>query len=457
MLGYKKCLIPFRKGHHPVFCLVMISFAAIIMSCNGRGKKHGTSESESVVIDTLIFDTTGISRSRRAGDVAYLNKKRINNDLILVNDGSVNNRVYLMDKNAEILHEWPLDRKIGKDAYLMPNGNLLTKMMVDSSSINFGGQAGLIQILAPDGTVEWEFTHASDDYITHHDAELLPNGNILTLVWEKMPEEKALQAGSLMGTDIYPEAIIEVDTSRNEIVWEWHAWDHLVQEVDDSRDNYGIVARNPQLINLNYVSDHKGDIMHANGIAYDPERDLIFLTINWYSEVWVIDHSTSRTEAASHSGGNYACGGDLVYRFGNPSAHDHPNGKRLFDFVHSPIFSGDRHDPYGHMLLFSNRTNGRDQSMVYEVDLSGKLILSPDTFNEPKIIWSFTHPDLYGGRISGASRQSNGNTLITEGDYGIWEVTPDKEVVWKYMDKGSFLWRSYPFDRDSESLKLIMP
>ena len=38
--------------------------------------------------------------------------------------------------------------------------------------------------------------------------------------------------------------------------------------------------------------------MHANGIDYDSDKDIIYVSVNAYSEIWVIDHSTTITEAA---------------------------------------------------------------------------------------------------------------------------------------------------------------
>ena len=167
------------------------------------------------------------------------------------------------------------------------------------------------------------------DHIAHHDVEMLPNGNILIMVWERKTAEEAELAGSNLAIDIFPEAIIEVDPSTDEIIWEWHAWDHLIQDFDDLKANFGTIADNPQLINLNYVPDELGDIMHGNGITYDKTNDLIFLSINFYHEVWVIDHSTTTEESATNTGGTYNKGGDLVYRFGNPTAYDNQAGERL--------------------------------------------------------------------------------------------------------------------------------
>jgi hypothetical protein len=53
-------------------------------------------------------------------------------------------------------------------------------------------------------------------------------------------------------------------------------------------------------------------------------------------------------------------------------------------------------------------------------------------------VWSYSAPkkaDFFSSFISGAQRLSNGNTLICSGANGtIFEVTPEKAVVWKYIN-----------------------
>ena len=55
-----------------------------------------------------------------------------------------------------------------------------------------------------------------------------------------------------------------------------------------------------------------------------------------------------------------------------------------------------------------------------------------------EIVWeSQGDPPIsfYSFHISGAERQPNGNTLICEGAPGrIFEVTPNKEIVWEYIN-----------------------
>lgn len=250
-------------------------------------------------------------------------------------------------------------------------------------------------------------------------------------------------------TDIFPEVLIEVNPTTNQIIWEWHSFDHIIQDRFTDLPNYGSVSDNPQLIDINYDIVDNGDIMHANGIDYDAEKDVIYLSVNYYHEIWVIDHSTTTSEAASSIGGNYNKGGDLLYRFGNPQAYKNTQGQRLFNNNHFPnLLEGDEPGA-GNLLVY---VNGTDQSTVLELDMPDTFTLTPNVNNEPNIIWSFTDPELYFGRISGAVRLQNGNTLIAEGDYGFWEVTPAQEVVWKYNGQGIRFWRCYGYLENEESI-----
>lgn len=387
------------------------------------------------------------------GKVQVLNDSGVDDNYILVNNAGTN-RVYLIDKEARLLHEWTLSNNIGNDVFLLPNGKLLACLETDNPLINFGGKGGQLQLINADGTVDWQFVHSSIDSETHHDAELLPNGNILAMVWERHTAEEAYQSGFMIETEIYTETIIEIDPVTNEIVWSWHSWDHLVQDYDNVKNNFGSVSDHPELIDINYVyktqpdAAEKGDIMHANGIAYDEINDVILLSVNFFSEVWIIDHSTTTEEAGKHSGGNYDKGGDLIYRFGNPEAYQNNFGQRLFHNNHFPnILKGENQ---GKLLIFSNG-NDKEQSTVFEMFLPQEYNLQANTNNELKISWSFTDSDLHASRVSGAVPLPNGNILITEGDFGFWEVTRTKEVVWKFSGEG-FFWRGYHYAKNSPEI-----
>jgi len=390
------------------------------------------------------------------GVVEVFNADKVDDNYILVNDAAAN-RVYLMDKEARLLHEWTLTNNIGNDVFLLPNGKLLASLESDDPQIRLGGKGGRLQIVDPVGNVEWDFIYSSLEGETHHDAELLPNGNIIAMVWKRLTTTEAVQAGFMLEDDVFPESIIDINSATDVLVWVCHSWDHLIQDHDATKDNYGVVSGHPELIDINYVpksgtvADVKGDIMHANAIAYDEVNDVILLSANFYSEVWAIDHSTSTEVAAEHSGGNYGRGGDLIYRFGNPQTYENLAGNRLFYNNHFPnLLKG---VDQGKLLIFSNG-NGFDQSTVYELELPTAYELQANANNELKVTWSFTDPELYSPKVSGAVPLPNGNILITEGTFGFWEVTREKEVVWKCNVQG-FLWRAYHYSKDAPEIKLL--
>ncbi len=390
------------------------------------------------------------------GKVQQLNPDKIDDNFILVNDAGAN-RAYIMDKNAQLLHEWEFTNNIGNDVFVLPNGNLLASLESDDPKVKLGGQGGRLQIIHPDNTVSWDFIYSTPEAETHHDAELLPNGNVLAMVWGKRSKEEAVDNGYMMDEDIFVESIIEVDTTTNEIVWQWDSMDDIIQDHDASLPNFGTISEHPERIDLNYIPksetpiEIKGDIMHANGITYDEYNDVILLSVLYYSEVWVIDHSTTSQEAEGSSGGSFGKGGDLIYRFGNPEAYENTFGNRIFQFNHYPnLLKG---EDQGKLLIFSNG-KGIGQSTVFELELPVVYSLGANKNNEPKVVWYFTDPDLYSPKVSGAVKLPNGNILITEGDFGFWEVTREKEVVWKFNAPG-FFWRGYSYDKDSPEIKKL--
>ena len=375
----------------------------------------------------------------------------IENSLVLAIENG-GNTSYLLNKQGQRIYQWYFDTNLGNDLEILPDGRLLGMFKVLNPEIDFGGGGGTIKILSPNSGVEWQYTYHSENFIAHHDAEMLPNGNILFISWERISASEAQQQGANVTNDIFPESLIEVDPSTNQIVWRWNSFDHIIQDVDANKPNFGNINENPNRININYNSDiNNGDIMHANGIDYDETKDVIYLSVNFYSEIWVIDHSTTTTEAASNTGGNYNKGGDLLYRFGNPEAYDNI-GNRLFYNNHFPNLIEKDVPGKDNMLVFVNKDNGLEQSAVYELDLPDTFNLLPNNNNEPQIIWQFTDPNMYSRIISGAVRLKNGNTLICDGGYGLWEITSDGEIAWKYNSLNTKLWRAYNYSFDDSAI-----
>jgi hypothetical protein len=228
-------------------------------------------------------------------------------------------------------------------------------------------------------------------------------------------------------------------------VWEWHAWDHLVQDYDASKANYGVVGDHPELIDVNYAASGQTDWMHTNSIDYNGEFDQILLSIHNFNEIWVLDHSTTTQEAAGHTGGNSGKGGDLLYRWGNPAAYRRgTTNDRKLSGQHDATWIDEGCPGEGNILVFNNginRPSGSHYSSVDEitppVNENGEYYLVQGaSFGPTAQTWIYTaNPptSFYVSHISGAWRLPSGNTLITNGETGkVFEVTPELTTVWQY-------------------------
>ncbi len=310
------------------------------------------------------------------------------------------NTTYLIDNDGEVTHTWESNYPTGSAAYLLENGNLLRCASLGpdaSAAFEKGGAGGRVEEIAPDGTVVWEFEYAGDRHLLHHDIKPMPNGNVLMIAWEKKTAGEALAAGcdpSLLKDDeLWPDHIIEVEpdgSGGGNIVWEWHVWDHLVQDYDPARANYGAIESHPELINLNYSAIHGGaDMTHMNSVDYNQELDQVLLSVPRFCEVWVIDHSTTTKEAACGKGGDSGKGGDLLYRWGNPKTYRAGSEQELYS-QHDAQWIDDGNQGAGNILLFNNG-NGRpdgEYSTVDEiappVDGDGNYSLAPGSAYAPE-------------------------------------------------------------------------
>jgi hypothetical protein len=315
-----------------------------------------------------------------------------------------------------------------------------------------GGTGGRIQLIDWDGTVLWDYRYLDDDHHQHHDIELMPNGNVLLIAWERKSQAEAIAAGrQSIGGEMWPTEIVEIEpdgATGGNIVWEWHLWDHLIQDVDSTKSNYGKVSEHPELMDINYGYPHGtgGDWIHVNYIDYNETLDQIAFSSYYTSEIYVIDHSTNAEEAAGHIGGNSGTGGDFLYRWGNPQVYGRgdPSDQHLYA-VHSVKWIAPGLPGEGNILLFNNGNrpdSSNDYSSVEEiippVDGYGYYTATDSAFGPTEPCWVYSDSGtFYSSFISGASRLPNGNTLICEGARGyLFEVTASGTNVWDYYCGG---------------------
>lgn len=165
---------------------------------------------------------------------------------------------YLINLDGEVVHKWTGELNV-INTYLKENGNIV-RLEVDKDFPTFaaGGQAGRIREYSWDGELVWDFELADEDELLHHDIELMSNGNILAISYEAKSQEDVIAAGRdpkhVTKAGLWPDKIIEIKPTKpsgGEIVWEWHMWDHLVQDLDPAKKNYGQISEHPRKINFN--------------------------------------------------------------------------------------------------------------------------------------------------------------------------------------------------------------
>ena len=234
-----------------------------------------------------------------------------------------------------------------------------------------------------------------------------------------------------------------VGSNDANVVWEWHFWDHMIQDLDPAKPNYGVLADNPGRVDINLRGG--GSWAHANFISYDAERDEILFSANGMREVYVIDHSTTTEEAAGRTGGRHGRGGDIIYRWGNPQNYNRGTAAdQVFFGVHGANWIKALLPGAGGFLAFNNGNRDgseADSSSVVEVmpprDANGHYILEPgQPYGPAAPAWEYSDGrSFYSQRYGSGFRQPNGNTLICEGVEGnIFEVTPAGEKVWVYIE-----------------------
>ena len=334
--------------------------------------------------------------------------------------------------------------------YLLPDGSIIYPYRVPFPTMDAGGVGGGVQRISWDGEILWEYIYSDNQYQHHHDVEPLINGNILIIVWEKKTAQEAYNMGRETITNplnqMWSTALLELNPESGEIVWQWHLWDHLIQDYDPELPGYGVISEHPELFDINCGSvgndaggpqGANGDWIHINAVNYNPELDQIVISSHHQDEIFVIDHSTTTAEAASHYGGNYGRGGDFLYRWGNPQNYDRGNNSNhLIGSQHSINWIPKGYPGEGNFILFNNEGNEAVE-FVPPMDEDGFYTIEDDEpYGPDDIIWD--SPYYSTAMQGGAFRLPNGNTLITDCDSAdIEEVTASGSVVWSYGQPGT--------------------
>ena len=150
---------------------------------------------------------------------------------------------YLINNDGRIMHQWTASQyPPGQSVYLLENGHILRTCMTKGQLSSGGGEGGRVEEYDWDDKLVWQLDFSTSTYMQHHDIRRLPNGNIIMLVIEKKTYAECLAAGfnpAKFQPEIaqkgmmLPDYVVEIKPTYpigGTVVWEWHTWDHLIQD-----------------------------------------------------------------------------------------------------------------------------------------------------------------------------------------------------------------------------------
>lgn len=369
-------------------------------------------------------------------------------------------QAYMVDNCGRLINQWNRGTRPGLSAYFLPTGNMLRTYKVDTEGpFTSASNAGGLELVDWENNTLWKYELNNSTQLSHHDAVAMPNGNFLLLTWEleftedliawgRDPDEIAPQGF------MWSEKIIEiepVDSEGGNIVWEWNIKDHYIQDFDADKLNFGAVKDHPELYDINFAdinssnSNASRDWNHFNAIDYNEALDQILISVRNSDEIWIIDHSTTIEEAATHVGGTYGKGGDILYRWGNPAAYKRGtlDDQQLYG-QHGVNWIDTESEDEGSIMIFNNG-NGRPGIDFSTTELLETPQSDPGFYSIPEmeaigpetselLFGSMDENPRYSAFLSNSQRLSNGNTLMNYGSSGtIVEFADSGDKVWEYV------------------------
>ena len=306
---------------------------------------------------------------RRNLGVTYYNEEKSARGFTLYAPQTGNGRVVLINMHGDVEHEWNLPVRPGRDAVILPNGNLgyngsnkMSANLYPAWDIWHGGH---FMEVTSSGDVVWEY----EDIYHHHDAKWLDNGNLLYTVAADVPIKK---------WDKQSDIVREVNR-KGEVVWEWRAWEHL------KREDYPIQEC--------FNDDHWPMI---NGLYQ--KNNIVLMSLRTTSGIIAVNKENN----------------DILWELKYP----------LVAQQHDPSFTED-----GNLLCFDNgniRPSSIHHSRIVEYDPKTKDLVWSYVDSMPPAFFS-----PYMGSVE--RLWNGNTFICESAFGRLFEVTPEGETVWEYV------------------------
>ena len=319
-------------------------------------------------------------------------------------EGQVPGDIRLIDMNGNVVHTWNVEPYFNKRARVLENGHLL-----------YAGPDKRVIQYDWDSNIVWE--HKGIGSV--NDLRILPNGNRLLIAHEPIPqsaqgkvedvsEKIAPWWGPRMrGSEEHQQGgdIFEVNLN-GEVVWEWHAHDHLD-------------------LNLFSPLTPLNDWLHMNSIAPLPEN-------KWYDagdkrfkpgNILINPRNINMMYIVDKQTGSVVWEGTHNYKGG--MAHSHEP-----EMIEKGLPGA------GNIILFDNSLFPRNRTHTGQTFI---IELDPTTM---EIVWKYetegyANIKFFSKTMGTQKRLPNGNTFIGEDNTGrLFQVQPDGTIVWEFINRG---------------------
>ncbi|MDG1674295.1 MAG: aryl-sulfate sulfotransferase, partial [Flavobacteriales bacterium] len=215
-------------------------------------------KSPRLFVTAFALSVLALASSAQQNTVGVLLQTESSYDGYTLMPVSASSNTYLLNNCGEVVNTWASQYKAGMMAYLLPDGGLMRAGKTNNVMFGAGGSGGIIEKFDWNGNLEWSYLISSQNQCQHHDIAVLPNGNVLALVWKAYPAEEWIARGrnpELTTDVVWGTCVVEVmpdGATGGQVVWKWEAINHVMQDFDPELPNYGIPSDYPRQLNVNY-------------------------------------------------------------------------------------------------------------------------------------------------------------------------------------------------------------